>query len=60
MKSSLEIKFRIVQVNIRRAFGKLPLEAINKLTDREILQHKHIGIKTFIYIRSMGKKVDWK
>ena len=60
MKSTIERQLTIARVNVRRAFGKLPLEAINKLTDREILGYKHIGISAFIYIRSFGKKADWR
>ena len=51
----IKIQKRIARVNIRRAFGPLPLEAINKYTDREILMHKHIGVRTFIYIKTMGR-----
>ena len=60
MKTHREIQLRIAQVNVKRAFGNLPLEAINKLTDRQLLSQKHIGISAFIFIRSMGKRANWR
>ena len=59
-KSNIDRRMDIARTNVKRAFGALPLEAINKLTDRQILSQKHIGLQTFIYIRSLGQKVDWK
>lgn len=54
-KTKEQIIKNMIKNKIKRVFGTLPLEAINKMTDRELLSNKNIGIKTFIYIRTLGE-----
>jgi len=44
--------------NIKGAFGDIPLFEIRKLSDHEILSKRHIGAKTYEYIRGKPTQRD--
>jgi len=45
-----------LKANIKRAFGNISIRSLNRMSDKELLENKYIGKKTFEYIRTIKGK----